>query len=64
MDARKPTSGFTALDPASDWRAIAAAVRDYPRCKNCGEPYGNAYFGAAHAQGMFTCPGYEPEQKP
>ncbi len=37
------------LNPHKDWRIIAEGVKDYPLCKNCGEPYGNVYFGASHS---------------
>ncbi len=39
------------LDPYSfsgDPRPIAEIVKDYPPCWKCGQPFGNAYFGAGH----------------
>lgn len=39
------------LDPHTDWRVVANAVRNWPKCKNCGEPYGNMAFGSAHYVG-------------
>lgn len=41
----------------TDWRCLS----DLPRCKNCGENYGNVYYGAAH----WCANGYAPiDSKP
>ena len=55
----------TMLSPRVDWRVAAEAMKDAPPCANCGEPFGNIYFGAAHFdkfEAPFAeCPGYQPE---
>ena len=54
-------------DPHADWRNISEAVKDLPRCKNCGDVYGNVAFGTEHYTRRLgredACPGYEPEEE-
>lgn len=47
------------LDPHQDWRIIAETVRDYPKCENCGQDYGNVAFGSEH----YCEKGYKPLEK-
>lgn len=51
------------LSTHTDWRDVADAAKDWPRCKNCGDVYGNVAFGTKHyTRGLGredACPGYE-----
>lgn len=46
------------LNPHVDWRVMAEAVKSYPKCKNCGQEYGNVAFGMYHGCEK----GYNPEK--
>jgi hypothetical protein len=54
------------FDLTQDPRIISEKVKNYPKCKNCGKPYGNVAFGTMHICGRdeknYTwISNYEPE---